>query len=135
MFKLNTYYEKEKLPTIYSPNVINKSLSQKRKINFQNIFEQTYSNSIFDLNNNNLSKLTSILKRDDNKAKFNSVNNKIMTIYNKNNSINNYNINNYFNFRTKSYNNSPQIHKPFDNNNIPFNDSYNYFINSNNHKE
>ena len=85
MFKLNTYYEKEKLPTIYSPNVINKSLSQKRKINFQNIFEQTYSNSIFDLNNNNLSKLTSILKRDDNKAKFNSVNNKIMTIYNKNN--------------------------------------------------
>ena len=130
MFKLNTYYEKEKLPTIYSPNVINKSLSQKRKINVQNIFEQTYSNSIFDLNNNNLSKLTSILKRADNKAKFNSVNNKIMTIYNKNNSINNYNINNYFNFRTKSYNNSPQIHKPFDNNNIPFNDSYNYFINS-----
>ena len=127
MFKLNTFYEKEKLPTIYSPNVINKPLSQRRKINFQNIFEQTYSNNIFDLNNNTLSKLASLMKRADNKVKLNSVNNKIMTIYNKNNSGNIYNIN--YNFRTRSYNNSPQIHRPFDNK-VSFKDSYNYFINT-----
>ena len=29
MFKLKTYYDKEKLPTIYSPNAPLKSLSQK----------------------------------------------------------------------------------------------------------
>ena len=134
MFKLNTYYEKEKLPTIYSPNVINKPLSQKRKINFQNIFEQTYSNSIYDFDNNNLSKLASLLKRRDNKTKLNSVNNKMMTIYNKNNNINIneynlFNINNCYNFRTKSYNNSPALHKSPDNK-VAFNESYNYFINS-----
>ena len=129
MFKLNTYYEKEKLPTIYSPNVINKPLSQKRKINFQNIFEQTYSNNIYDLDNNNLSKLASLLKRADNKSKLNSVNNKMMTIYNKNNNINEYNIFNINNFRTKSYNNTPALRKSPENK-VAFNESYNYFINS-----
>ena len=125
MFKLNKLYDKEKLPTIYSPNVINKSPSQKRKINYQNNFDQTYSNSIYDLNKNNLSKIASLIKGNDNKNKYNSVNNKIMTIYNKNNNIKNYNkysINNYYNFRTKSYSNSPQIKKGLDNKimNVPF---------------
>ena len=132
MFKLNKLYDKEKLPTIYSPNVINKSPSQKRKINYQNNFDQTYSNSIYDLNKNNLSKIASLIKGNDNKNKYNSVNNKIMTIYNKNNNIKNYNkysINNYYNFRTKSYSNSPQIKKGLDNK-IAFNESYNYFINT-----
>ena len=132
MFKLNKLYDKEKLPTIYSPNVINKSLSQKRKINYQNNFDQTYSNSIYDLNKNNLSKIASLIKGNDNKNKYNSVNNKIMTIYNKKNNIKNYNkysINNYYNFRTKSYSNSPQIKKGLDNK-IAFNESYNYFINT-----
>ena len=67
------------------------------------------------------------MKRADNKVKLNSVDNKIMTIYNKNNSGNIYNIN--YNFRTRSYNNSPQIHRPFDNK-VSFKDSYNYFINT-----
>jgi len=132
MFKLNKLYDKEKLPTIYSPNVINKSPSQKRKINYQNNFDQTYSNSIYDLNKNNLSKIASLIKGNDNKNKYISVNNKIMTIYNKNNNIKNYNkysINNYYNFRTKSYSNSPQIKKGLDNK-IAFNESYNYFINT-----
>ena len=132
MFKLNKLYDKEKLPTIYSPNVINKSPSQKRKINYQNNFDQTYSNSIYDLNKNNLSKIASLIKGNDNKNKYNSVNNKIMTICNKNNNIKNYNkysINNYYNFRTKSYSNSPQIKKGLDNK-IAFNESYNYFINT-----
>ena len=132
MFKLNKLYDKEKLPTIYSPNVINKSPSQKRKINYQNNFDQTYSNSIYDLNKNNLSKIASLIKGNDNKNKYNSVNNKIMTIYNKKNNIKNYNkysINNYYNFRTKSYSNSPQIKKGLDNK-IAFNESYNYFINT-----
>ena len=132
MFKLNKLYDKEKLPTIYSSNVINKSPSQKRKINYQNNFDQTYSNSIYDLNKNNLSKIASLIKGNDNKNKYNSVNNKIMTIYNKNNNIKNYNkysINNYYNFRTKSYSNSPQIKKGLDNK-IAFNESYNYFINT-----
>ena len=132
MFKLNKLYDKEKLPTIYSPNVINKSPSQKRKINYQNNFDQTYSNSIYDLNKNNLSKIASLIKGNDNKNKYNSVYNKIMTIYNKNNNIKNYNkysINNYYNFRTKSYSNSPQIKKGLDNK-IAFNESYNYFINT-----
>ena len=132
MFKLNKLYDKEKLPTIYSPNVINKSLSQKRKINYQNNFDQTYSNNIYDLNKNNLSKIASLIKGNDNKNKYNSVNNKIMTIYNKNNNIKNYNkysINDYYNFRTKSYSNSPQIKKGLDNK-IAFNESYNYFINT-----
>ena len=132
MFKLNKLYDKEKLPTIYSPNVINKSPSQKRKINYQNNFDQTYSNSIYDLNKNNLSKIAPLIKGNDNKNKYNTVNNKIMTIYNKNNNIKNYNkysINNYYNFRTKSYSNSPQIKKGLDNK-IAFNESYNYFINT-----
>ena len=140
MFKLQTYYEKEKLPTIYSPNAPLKSLSQKRRINYQNIFDQTFSGSIYDLNKNSLEKIKFLLKAMDNREKFNSVNNsnKIMTIYNKNNRNNSYNnaYNNIYNNNNqrknyKSYNNQTNIqNKVLNETNIAFHDSYHNFLNN-----
>ena len=141
MFKLKTYYEKEKLPTIYSPNAHLKSLSQKKKINYQNIFDQTFSNGIYDLNKNNLEKIKILLKEMDGKEKFNSVHNKVMTIYaknrTKNNNDNSYNYNNQ-RTRYKSYNNQTNIsnskthfkNSALNETNIAFNVNYQNFINN-----
>ena len=128
MFKLNTYYEKEKLPTIYSPNNIPKSLFHKRKVNFQNIFEQTYTNSIQDSNKNNFNRIKNLLRDVESKNKLNSVHSKIMTIYNKNKKLDYKIVNEH---RNKSYNNRTQLQNRIPNeiNVFPFNDSFNNPIN------
>ena len=144
MFKLKTYYDKEKLPTIYSPNVPLKSLSQKRKINYQNYFDQTFSNGIYDLNKNSYEQIKFLLKVMDNREKSNNffAHNKIMTIYNKNrfkkNNNNSY-ANNNQRTKYKSYNNS-QTHglnsktylqnNSLNDTNVAFNESYHNFINN-----
>ena len=132
MFKLNKYNEKEKekLPTIYSSKFFPKSNSQKRKINYQNIFDQTFSNSTYDLNKYNYDKMKNLLKDVESKNKLNLVHNKIMTIYNKNRmqKVNNRFYNNY---RNKSYNSQTQIQRNIVNEvNIEFGESYNDFINN-----
>ena len=130
MFKLNTYYEKDKLPTIYSSKLFPKSFSQKRKINYQNIFDQTFSKSIYDLNKNNYDRIKIISKDIDFKNKLNPFHNKNSTIYNKN-TIKNKNNKDYDNHRTKSYNNQTQIRNNIVKEvNIAFNESYNNFINN-----
>ena len=137
MFKIKTYYDKEKLPTIYSSKAPLKSFSQKRKINSNNYFDHTFSNSIYDLNKNNYERLQLLFKAVEGKDKINSVNNKIMTIYNKNkNPKTNTNVYNFNKQRTryKSINSRIRIQNSAINetniNNIAFKDSYHNFINN-----
>ena len=143
MFKLKTYYDKEKLPTIYSPNAPLKSLSQKRKINYQNFFDQTFSNGIYDLNKNSYEQIKFLLKVMDNREKSNNifVHNKIMTIYNKNRfkkNTNNSYTNNNQRTKYKSYSNQTHIlnsktylqNNISNDTNIAFNESYHNFINN-----
>ena len=143
MFKLKTYYDKEKLPTIYSPNAPLKSLSQKRKINYQNFFDQTFSNGIYDLNKNSYEQIKFLLKVMDNREKSNNifVHNKIMTIYNKNRfkkNTNNSYTNNNQRTKYKSYSNQTHVlssktylqNNISNDTNIAFNESYHNFINN-----
>ena len=132
MFKFETYYDKEKLPTIYTPRHIYKSPPQKRNINDQIRFDQTISNSINYLNNNNFDKINILLKELHIQSKLNPSNSKIMTIYNNGRAQKKFN-NNFYNQRTKykSYNNQNHLKNNSTNDtNIPFNDSYKNFINN-----
>ena len=134
MFKTKTYYNKEKLPTIYSSNTPLKSFSQKRKINYQVAFDQTFFSGIYDLNKNNYDKIKILLKAVDNKEKLNSVHNKIMTLYNKTKiAKNNDDLYNYTKQTTKykSYNNYTYLHNSSVNKtSVAFNESYQDFINN-----
>ena len=132
MFKFQTYYDKEKLPTIYTPRHYFKSPPQKRKINNQNQFDQTVSNSIFSINNSNFDKINMLLKELHEKEKLNPPHSKIMTIYNNSRAKKNIN-KNLYNPRTKykSYNNQNHLKKRVTNDtNVPFNNSYQNFINN-----
>ena len=135
MYKLNTYYDKEKLPTIYSPNqnIKFKSISQKRKINYQNIFENTFSNGLnndYFKHKNNINKMKNMLKDVDTKDKFNIAHNKIMTLYDKTKYKSRYGTISE-KLRTNSYNNNKIKNKSLNDsyNIVTFNESYHNFLN------
>ena len=138
MFKLNTYYERDKLPTIYSPNqnIKYKSISNKKNTNYQNIFDHTFSNGVNDYykHKSNINKLKNLLKNVDSKDKLNVVHNKIITIYDKNRNKTRYG--NSMNsmaekMRTSSYNQvrNKTTNKILNESYIPFNESYHNFLN------